>query len=451
MTKRKRREHPRVFISYSHKDEKWKDRFVEQLGVLEKEKLLEVWEDRQIGAGDDWKERIQEALDSCDIAVLLISASFLGSNFILKEEVEKLLRRRKEEGVWVIPLIIKPCPWQEVMWLSRMQAWPKDGKALSTMAEHEADELMAKLATEIMRKVKEDRRAGKERGTESGSGGSENKGKHGQSGDSSEEGKGKRQVHLKVAHVEEITSQLRKKGRQKKAHKCHNDEKEKRECKVQKHSVGLAFEVRDFDFETKKTLKLLEVLLEIELKSDEIENSRGYNRVKYKLNASIRTFFEIVDVKTEEYFRSWSKENDDILLKNLIEISAEKLPIPKPIKESSDWKPEDLSIFITDIACNKLQRNIGTLEEQNYDLRDNVLKIKTDATILRGSILDNLQYYLNENVELVKNSIIDFSHPFKEPPQSQPPPTNLEPPVSIQEFQQSQKPKDGSKQEEKSK
>ncbi len=48
---------PRIFISYSHDDEAWKDRVVSQLGVLEHEGLLSVWEDRQIAAGDDWLPR----------------------------------------------------------------------------------------------------------------------------------------------------------------------------------------------------------------------------------------------------------------------------------------------------------------------------------------------------------------------------------------------------------
>lgn len=37
----------RVFISYSHQDETWKDRIVSQLGVLASEGL-ETWDDRRI-------------------------------------------------------------------------------------------------------------------------------------------------------------------------------------------------------------------------------------------------------------------------------------------------------------------------------------------------------------------------------------------------------------------
>ena len=44
---------PSVFISYSHKDEEWKDRLVTHLGVLEQAGILDVWEDRRIEAGDD--------------------------------------------------------------------------------------------------------------------------------------------------------------------------------------------------------------------------------------------------------------------------------------------------------------------------------------------------------------------------------------------------------------
>ena len=42
---------PSVFISYSRKDEEWKDRLVTHLGVLEQEGLLDLWDDRRIELG----------------------------------------------------------------------------------------------------------------------------------------------------------------------------------------------------------------------------------------------------------------------------------------------------------------------------------------------------------------------------------------------------------------
>ena len=39
---------PLIFISYSHKDEAWKDRLVTRLNVLQYQDSLEIWDDRRI-------------------------------------------------------------------------------------------------------------------------------------------------------------------------------------------------------------------------------------------------------------------------------------------------------------------------------------------------------------------------------------------------------------------
>ncbi len=82
----------KIFISYSHKDEKWKERVDTHLSVLPD---IDAWDDRRIGAGADWFREIKTALNDADIAILLISADFLSSKFIIEEEIPRLLRRRK--------------------------------------------------------------------------------------------------------------------------------------------------------------------------------------------------------------------------------------------------------------------------------------------------------------------------------------------------------------------
>jgi hypothetical protein len=118
---------PSIFISYSHADESRKDRVVKQLRVLEPEENFRVWDDRRIDAGDDWYPGIEKALTRASVAILLISDDFLTSQFILGQEVPRLLRRRKEEGLRVIPLIVWPCAWQQVSWLKDIQSRPLDG------------------------------------------------------------------------------------------------------------------------------------------------------------------------------------------------------------------------------------------------------------------------------------------------------------------------------------
>lgn len=140
---------PTVFISYSHADERWKDRLVKQLQVLALEGAWDLWDDRRIAAGDDWRPEIEAAMARARAAVLLISADFLTSGFIRGTEVPELLRRRQEEGLLVIPVIVHPCPWLSVLWLSKIQCRPKDGKELDSFTRPKAEKHLATLAGEL--------------------------------------------------------------------------------------------------------------------------------------------------------------------------------------------------------------------------------------------------------------------------------------------------------------
>ncbi|HEV7505554.1 MAG TPA: pentapeptide repeat-containing protein [Thermoanaerobaculia bacterium] len=137
---------PSVFLSYSHKDERWKDRLKTHLGVLE----LDAWDDHRIEGGADWFEEIQDAMVRASVAVLLISEHFLTSKFILGEEVPLLLQRRREEGLPVIPVIVRSCAWDQVKWLQGIQGRPKDGKALFSFEGDRRNQELTKIAKEIL-------------------------------------------------------------------------------------------------------------------------------------------------------------------------------------------------------------------------------------------------------------------------------------------------------------
>ncbi|HWW75486.1 MAG TPA: toll/interleukin-1 receptor domain-containing protein, partial [Pyrinomonadaceae bacterium] len=141
---------PVVLISYSHQDEIWKDRLKTQLRVLEKQGRLTLWEDRRISAGGDWYREIKSAIEAADVAVLLISADFLTSDFIQNEEVSRLLRRREEGGLRIFPVIVNSCPWREVAWLRSLQVSPKDGKPLSKYGGDRLNEVLSEIATRCL-------------------------------------------------------------------------------------------------------------------------------------------------------------------------------------------------------------------------------------------------------------------------------------------------------------
>ena len=141
---------PSIFISYSHTDEAWKDRLATHLGVLQHEGLLDPWDDRRIGAGADWRQEIQQAIEQARVAILLVSADFLTSQFIVEQEAPRFLERRQREGLHIVPVLVRPCPWQHVPWLCSIQSRPRDGRALAAGNEYQIDADLAAIADEVL-------------------------------------------------------------------------------------------------------------------------------------------------------------------------------------------------------------------------------------------------------------------------------------------------------------
>jgi hypothetical protein len=68
---------------------------------------------------------------------LLVTSSFLGSEFIGRVELTRALERHRRGEAIVIPVILKPADWQSAG-LAGLQALPEDGKAVSTWSDHDA-------------------------------------------------------------------------------------------------------------------------------------------------------------------------------------------------------------------------------------------------------------------------------------------------------------------------
>ncbi|MBI1930705.1 TIR domain-containing protein [Candidatus Poribacteria bacterium] len=145
---------PTIFISYSHKDEEEKRMLLSHLGVLGHVGLIDVWNDDRIGAGGDWEQEITEAMARARVAILLVSANFLTSHFILRKEVPTLLERREREGLTVFPVIAKACAWKVVPWLTKMNVRPKNGIPVWGDGGVHIDEDLAAIAEEIVDIIK---------------------------------------------------------------------------------------------------------------------------------------------------------------------------------------------------------------------------------------------------------------------------------------------------------
>jgi hypothetical protein len=141
----------RVFISYAHQDAQYKDKVLQQLRVLETQGLLATWSDDRIAPGNDWYDELTRELNAASIVVLLITANFLTSKFILNEEVPRAFENRRDSGLRIVPVLCRPCAWEAVDWLKQLQMWPSGARPLWSRDGDDAEQLLSDLAREIAR------------------------------------------------------------------------------------------------------------------------------------------------------------------------------------------------------------------------------------------------------------------------------------------------------------
>ena len=126
----------KLFISYSHKDKDYLSRLLVHLRPLEKNGLIDAWNDSRIAAGAKWKQEIEKALEQAAVAVLLVSADFLASSFIVDNELPPLLKNASDKGTVILPIVVKPCRFTRDGMLSEFQSVNPPDVALSGMDDH---------------------------------------------------------------------------------------------------------------------------------------------------------------------------------------------------------------------------------------------------------------------------------------------------------------------------
>lgn len=120
----------KIFISYSHKDETFRQDFGEHLAMMQRNKTIDCWHDRKILPGEDWKNTIDENLEAADIVIFLVSSSFLASEYCYDVEVKRAMERYDEGTAQIISIIVRDCDWKECPF-SRFQVVPKEALPIS--------------------------------------------------------------------------------------------------------------------------------------------------------------------------------------------------------------------------------------------------------------------------------------------------------------------------------
>ena len=140
-----------IFFSYAHVDEDLMNDVRRQLIVYDRQKIIVKWYDRLIPPGGAWTKEIDERLSQARIILLFVSPHFIESKYCYHVEMAEALRRHEAGQVIVIPIILRPCPWQDSP-IGHLQALPKDGKAITLWKNH--DEACLNVAEGVMKVVR---------------------------------------------------------------------------------------------------------------------------------------------------------------------------------------------------------------------------------------------------------------------------------------------------------
>ncbi len=123
----------RAFISYAHDDLRMLERLLVHLDNLTRAFGITFWHDHSIEAGSHFDSTIEAAINDAHLFLVLVSPASLASAFIRNRELPAIERRANAVNGMVVPIVLAPCPWQDLV--GSLQALPIHGRRLRPITE----------------------------------------------------------------------------------------------------------------------------------------------------------------------------------------------------------------------------------------------------------------------------------------------------------------------------
>lgn len=125
-----KKEKLKIFVSYSHKDTKYKRELLDHLKSLELTHNIDVWHDGRILAGGQIDAEVLIQLGKSDVVLLLVSPNFLSSSYCIEVELAKAIQRHGEGQCIVVPVILSESVIDEKLSFAGLLRVPEDGKPI---------------------------------------------------------------------------------------------------------------------------------------------------------------------------------------------------------------------------------------------------------------------------------------------------------------------------------
>ncbi len=122
------------------------------LSSLERNGHIAIWNYDNISPGAEREQEMARYLGEAQMILLLISASFLASEYCYRVEMQQAIDRHERKEARVIPVILRPVHWEEPP-LDKLQVLPDRAKPISKWTNR--DEGFENVADGIVRVIKQ--------------------------------------------------------------------------------------------------------------------------------------------------------------------------------------------------------------------------------------------------------------------------------------------------------
>lgn len=147
-----------AFISYSHQDRADLEDLLKHLTYFERNGLIDLWVDTKIAPGQRWFDEIQQGLTTARAAIFLVSANFLASEFIQREELPALLKAAEQEHVTILVVVLDACDFASSP-LAPYQAIHDPKTPLNTLSASERAKVWTRVAGQVRKALPPTREA----------------------------------------------------------------------------------------------------------------------------------------------------------------------------------------------------------------------------------------------------------------------------------------------------
>lgn len=146
----------KVFISYSHEDHKSLKELQKHLKIFEELGAIDVWDDTKLKEGENWRAKLDAALEEASVAIVLLSSSYLSSDFARRIEFAYFIESVKKRKMEMVPIVLSDCAWDKLDGLADFQVFGKD-VAVTELTKPKRAKIWNKIAKRVEEVAEEQR------------------------------------------------------------------------------------------------------------------------------------------------------------------------------------------------------------------------------------------------------------------------------------------------------